>query len=302
VAAGYDCLVSRSTDGINWSLITIPGTTRDFQGVAWNGSVWCSVAYNSNVGATSPDGTSWTLRTLNLSADWTDVIWDGTYFLSFAYDSTQVIKSTDGITWSNAGTLSTDRYYQMATDGAGTTVIIDGGGEIEYSTNNGTSWTKISGPAGQWDSITYTNNLFLVSTRRGYIGISSNGYDWEWRTYASCNYEGLNNFGYNPAYIHRWRYFDGVYFGAAGYFGTIGVYSFDLRTFYPWFNNPTNTELYDIVYNSSTGNLTMFGSYGYNMPYTQKKESYNPSTHFQLPAYFDKRFFTYGKHRYIRYQ
>jgi hypothetical protein len=133
----------------------------------------------------------------------------------------------------------------------------------------------------------------------GYIGISSDGFDWEWVSYASDSIEPFDNKGNYPASIEHWRYYDSIYFGVASQH-PVGLYSFDLKTFYPWFCNPSLSEQYDIVYNSTSGNLTIFGGYTYSMPYSQKMDRYDDSTHFQLPNYRTHRPFEFGKHRYIR--
>jgi hypothetical protein len=290
---------SRSTDGITWTIETYPSTGTWYP--AWSGSIFCSVKYGTNVGATSSDGDSWTARTLNLSSNWSALVWDGTYFVAISSNNTQVIRSTDGISWSNTGTLPETGFCYAASDGAGTIVTIDTSNDIAYSTNNGVNWTKVEGPQGPWNSIEYQNNLFLIATDRGYVGVSSDGISWEWINYASDQVEAFDNIGYNAAHIWRWRYYDNIYFGVTGHNNSpVGLYSFDLRTFHPWFCNPNHTVLHDVVYNSVSGNLTCFGGQTYSMPYSQRMDRYNDSTHFQLPNYFTHRFFERGKHRYIR--
>ena len=298
IACGWDQFFSRSTDGITWTVGTMP-SSGDWYGPAWNGSVFCSVRYGSNIGATSADGTSWTSRSLPYSYNWINIVWDGTNFIAFASNNIQTIKSSDGISWSNGGSLSETGYYYGASDGAGTIVVIDGSNDINYSINGGTTWTKVEGATGPWYSVEYCNGYFLIATERGYVGVSSDGISWEWISYASDQYESFGNVGYNATKIWRWRYYNSIYFGLANDY-PVGVYSFDLKTFYPWLCNPFTTELYDIVYNSSSGNLTCFGGYGYNMPYSQKISRYDDSTHFQLPNYFISRFYERGKHYYIK--
>jgi hypothetical protein len=290
---------SYSSNAITWTLNTsLPST--GYWYFAWNGTVFCGVKFGSNAGATSTDGSSWTARTLNLSANWTDIVWDGTNFVAIASNNVQTIKSSDGITWSNAGVLPETGFVYAASDGSGTIVTIDSSNDICYSIDGGTTWVKTEGPQGPWYSIEYCNGYFLVATARSYVGISSNGYDWEWVGYASDKNESFDESGSVAAQIQHWRYYDGIYFGLANN-DPIGVYSFDLRTFHPWFCNPFYTELYDIVYNPVSGNLTCFGGYGGEMPYTQKvMDRYDDSTHFQLPNYFKSRYFERAKHRYIR--
>ncbi len=56
-------------------------------GVAWNGSVYCTIARNSNKAATSPDGTLWTARILPANYDWTKIVAHGSIFVAFAYNT-----------------------------------------------------------------------------------------------------------------------------------------------------------------------------------------------------------------------
>ena len=57
-----------------------PAVQPELMAVAWNGSVFCAVAAGGNVCATSPDGLSWTERTMSMSASWNDITWNGTIF------------------------------------------------------------------------------------------------------------------------------------------------------------------------------------------------------------------------------
>jgi hypothetical protein len=297
-AVHADGLYQRSTDGITWTIASFP-TGGVWYGPAWNGSVFCALKYGASSGATSSDGSSWTGRTLPYSYNWQSVVWDGTNFIGIASNNTQTIKSTDGISWSANGVLSNTGFYYAASDGSGTIVAIDTGNEINYSINGGVTWTYVQGATGLWNSVEYCNGKFLIATSKSYVGVSDNGSDWEFLPYACDVIESIDNYGSTSAEITRWRYYDGIYFGLAK--GTPwGVYSFDLRTFHPWFCNPHFSSQYDIVYNSSSGNLICFGSYGYAMPYTSKIEGYNESTHFQLPHYITKRYDKRGTHRYIR--
>lgn len=300
VACGWNQFYSRSTDGITWTLSTMP-TAGDWYGPAWNGSVFCALRYGSNEAATSSTGSSWTSRTLSYSYNWNVIVFDGTYFIAIAKDQTQVIRSTDGISWSDTGVLpdAVNTYYG-ASDGSGTIVLTNSGGSIYYSTDNGATWSKTLGAQGPWFGVEYCNGYFLIATDQGYVGISDNGSDWEFVSYSSDTDEPLGNAGFSPSNINRWRYYDNIYFGVGQ--SIWGVYSFDLRTFHPWLCNPFYGEMYDVVYNSTSGNLCCFGNYGYSMPYTSKIEVYNESTHFQLPNYQKKRYYDRGLNRYIRVQ
>ncbi|MCE7766854.1 hypothetical protein GQL56_29965, partial [Pseudomonas putida] len=75
-------------------------SSRNWMAVAWNGSVFCAVAGGAgNVCATSPDGLTWTERTMSMAASWNDIEWNGSLFCAVAYGSTRIgAISPDGIT------------------------------------------------------------------------------------------------------------------------------------------------------------------------------------------------------------
>lgn len=288
----------KSTDGINWTGYTMP-VSGSYK-CASNGSVFCAVKYGSTQAYTSSDGFTWSSRTLNLSANWSDIVWDGTNFIAIASDNVQTIKSSDGITWSNGGSLTDTPFYYATTDGAGTIVVIDGGADICTSVDGGVNWTKIESTQGAWSSVEYCNGYFLIATDRSYVGISSDGLDWDWLPYFSDRFESNDlNLNVDAGKIWRWKYHAGIYFGVPVNYAN-GLYSFDLRTFHNWHCNPYFTFNSDVVYNSVSGNLVVFGGYGYSMPYSKIAGRYNSNTHFQLPNYFMHKFYEREKNRYIR--
>ena len=72
-----------------------------WQGIAWNGTVFCAVARTTANAATSPDGITWTTRAMPSSAEWCAIAWNGTVFCAISGPaSNKAATSTDGITWS----------------------------------------------------------------------------------------------------------------------------------------------------------------------------------------------------------
>ena len=80
---------------------TYPGlpSSSNWSSIAWNGSVFCAVSYTGTAAATSPDGITWTARTLPSSANWTAIAWNSTVFCIVANTNTVAAISQDGITW-----------------------------------------------------------------------------------------------------------------------------------------------------------------------------------------------------------
>jgi len=89
-----------STDGITWVLRTLPATGT-WSGIAWNGTVFCTVSSTSGTdAATSTDGITWVLRTLPATTTWFSITWNGTVFLATSNaTTTTAATSTDGISW-----------------------------------------------------------------------------------------------------------------------------------------------------------------------------------------------------------
>lgn len=298
LALAGDSNYCRTTDGITWTIGAMPSTGSWYCG--FGNSIFCAVKYGSTSGATSSTGSSWTSRTLPYAYNWNNCVWDGTNFIVIASNNVQTIYSSDGITWYDGGVLPETPFYYLASDGAGTLVAIDGGNDIAVSDDGGSNWTKIDAAQGGWYSIEYCNNYFLIATERGYVGVSSDGFDWEWIPYFIDRFEGNDQeLGTESVRVWRWRYHDSIYFAPAYGYGH-GVYSFDMRSFHPWFTNPQYTEQYDTIYNPTSGNLVVWGGYTYSMPYSKKAGRYNPSTHFQLPLYFKHKYYEREKNRYIR--
>lgn len=97
---GSDNLICTSTNGTNWiGRLGRNGTTRKFNGVAWNGDKWLAVGEltdGNGILGTSTNGTSWTVT--NFSTKLNTVSWDGGQWIVGGSDG--VFTSIDGIFWS----------------------------------------------------------------------------------------------------------------------------------------------------------------------------------------------------------
>jgi hypothetical protein len=60
----------RSTDGINWTEITLPGANANWRYVSFGNGIFVIIAYGSNRAVWSEDGINWTEITLPSSANW----------------------------------------------------------------------------------------------------------------------------------------------------------------------------------------------------------------------------------------
>jgi hypothetical protein len=166
---GYDApwhdgqSVAVSTNGgVSWTLGLLPAAER-WVDAAWNGSVFCAVATETAIAATSPDGRVWTQRTLptppNGDLAWNVIAWNGKVFCAVTESSSNwgVIASPDGVTWSQG-------YLQ---DHGG--MFIAALGETLVTADNPTySHTST-------DGVTWTEHLNAFSAPGGWNGAASNG-------------------------------------------------------------------------------------------------------------------------------
>lgn len=126
-------------------------TYRD--GVATNGSIIVIVGVDSsgaasNVCKTSPDGITWTSRTMFSTKTWAHVVWTGTRFLAAAASADNGTNvSTDGITWVAGPNLPTTTA-RMLVMFKNVLYVFDQGSTTTYwsSVDEGATWVPRSYP------------------------------------------------------------------------------------------------------------------------------------------------------------
>jgi hypothetical protein len=102
-----------STDGITWTLRTMPAAEQWRKPVFGNGtfvSVGRSGGGTLNAAATSPDGITWTLRTTPDYGSWSTVAYGNGIFLALAYGNNISITSTNGISWTKRSVPLADNW------------------------------------------------------------------------------------------------------------------------------------------------------------------------------------------------
>lgn len=164
----------RSTDGVNWSSVTVPAGYVDFVWFA-GASLWIGVG--SSVAGSSPDGSTWTARTIDAKV-WNCVATDGTTVrvMGSGWQSS----STNGTTWAAATASPASSATFNAGIYAGGRWVFAGGSATATSTD-GTTWTTNtslpSTGASAPTNIAYSNGVFVV-TGSLYISRSTNGSTW----------------------------------------------------------------------------------------------------------------------------
>lgn len=207
VVVGWAGSCRTSLDGITWSVTNSLGSVLVSAGVL--ALVWANnqfvVTANSGKCATSPDGVTWTARTLATvvaNTAMTGLVWSGTHYIALA--ATRCAYSTDGITWTAATTSYVAAYtgggaYSYATNGAGTTVVVNQSPTSNTDvicayTTNSTTWASASASlqsvlnntSSKSLRVWWNGSMFMViDTLRNQAAKSADGITWTTATLSA---------------------------------------------------------------------------------------------------------------------
>lgn len=95
-------LYTSSADGVTWAASASLPVSGNWGAPVWNGTTWLAISGGTTAAITSPDGTTWTQRTLpDPSPDlWgRNTAWDGQQWCIVSTGGTKVAFSPDGDTW-----------------------------------------------------------------------------------------------------------------------------------------------------------------------------------------------------------
>ncbi len=189
IAAGEDGTVLSSTDGITWSVLTVPGLP-DFRHIVWTGSAWVAVAMHPTnarpeVVWTSPDAVTWTERTAR-GFDVYKVVAQGGKCYALGWYGGVVYSSDSGITWQDtalpAGTRWTTYLMAAAPDG---TLLCTARAMDEPGTSyallvstDGQRWVRASGNTAvvNADALAFADGRFITVEDAGVIRRSATFY------------------------------------------------------------------------------------------------------------------------------
>ncbi len=254
IAGGFGAsnAVITSPDGITWTEGTVP-TSQNWQGMAWNGTVFCSVATSSSVAITSPDGITWTERTLPSSTTWQYIIAIGSYLVAAAGGSTTFALSVDnGLTWSSF----TAAASFLSTTTQGGTLATNGASFVGGSTTNTAILTSFSFPnitASIGGNAVYTDTLVGITlvpatnNQTGYVNWNIVGFDFTRDFQLNfCIYQGSGA--------------DGIFVGVGGSaaFTAVGTTNGGLVFVYNTFSSNQNDNF--VINGTAVGNIVPFHS------------------------------------------
>ena len=158
-----------------------------WSGVCYGNGLFVAVVAGTAVSATSPDGITWTARTMPSSATWQSVCYGNGLFVAVADGpSTASASSPDGITWT-ARTLSSSGKWQSVCYGNGLFVTLDvGPGTVASTSPDGVNWTARTLPAStSWNKVCYGNGIFVATGSTTNAATSPDGITWTARTMPS---------------------------------------------------------------------------------------------------------------------
>jgi hypothetical protein len=187
-----------STNGTTWTAANFDIKIGRWGSVAWNGSLFCAVQTSVSVGttnayATSPDGITWTQRTLPSAASLAKIIWNGTIFCAIGGGavSNAVFTSTNGTSWSS-GSLGVSQAWSSVAYGNGIFVAVALTSTTNYATStNGTSWTGRTLPViAVCNAIEWNGSVFCI-VGNNICFTSTNGIAWTQRTIPTGSWVGL---------------------------------------------------------------------------------------------------------------
>lgn len=162
-----------SSNGTSWSTRLSLGTGNFVGNLVYTGSKFLAVRTQTSISGNvstilqSANGETWGTVNLGTNSRWSGIASNGSgvVILSQLVSANSVLRSTnDGDTWASVS-IGTTATWGPVGYGNGTFVILDtAGGNVAYSTNNGTSWTVVSALSSGivWNSITYGNGRFVA--------------------------------------------------------------------------------------------------------------------------------------------
>lgn len=156
---------------------------KTFWGQTWSMlyafSKWIGVKGSSSMAATSPDGSTWTSRSLPASRSWNGIATNGTIIVALATGSDKASSSTDGITWTERTLPASRAWRAICSDGSSLFVAVSLLSDKCITSTDGITWTERALPQfSNWTSVCYGNGKFVATTDSDVVAYSSDGITW----------------------------------------------------------------------------------------------------------------------------
>lgn len=177
---GLTNIAAMSPDGgATWYQTTMPAS-KQWSSVTFGNGLFVAVSRGTGTVATSPDGVTWTSRTIT-GADWTSVTYGMGLFVAVASSGTASASSPDGITWTDRTLPTSNNWGSVVFNGTVFIANINSTTTSAASSANGTTWTARTMPVScAWLS-TATNpatGLTVALGDAGQIATTTDGVTW----------------------------------------------------------------------------------------------------------------------------
>jgi photosystem II stability/assembly factor-like uncharacterized protein len=186
--------------GVNWTNISTGiATTRNAQVIEYGGSLYI-IGASATVLVTSPDGTTWTARTSQLTNGVFDAVYGSSLWVIVGGNG-QLSTSILGESWtSRTSGFGTDTIYGVDYSGSIYAAVGDSG-KITTSTD-GTTWTARTSNFGASNiyDVVYADGKFVAVGGDGKISTSTDGITWTSRT-SNAGGSTLNSVTYGNGYF-----------------------------------------------------------------------------------------------------
>jgi hypothetical protein len=191
-------LMVKSSDGINWTVITQTAMTNSIYAFAYGDGKYVAVG-RAGTAAFSPDGTNWTavsntVTIFTTSAAINSVVYGGTKFVAVGQLGKSAY-SIDGETWTDtsATTTGTEAIFGNSGNGSGIKMVAYGNGKFvavgqakAAISNDGIDWVAVdlsgilgAAGSGSWlNGIIFADGRFVAGGGNGQLIYSTDGLNW----------------------------------------------------------------------------------------------------------------------------
>lgn len=167
------------------SVKNLPSTA--INAIAWNGTVFVALlTASSSTCYSSPDGITWTARTLPSANAWSAIAVNGAglFCIVGSTSGTSAATSPDGITWTARTLPSTGTWISIAWNGTVFLAIPSNAANTAAATSpDGITWTARTLPSSAaWSWVAWNGTIFVATSTTTSWGTSPDGITWTART------------------------------------------------------------------------------------------------------------------------
>jgi hypothetical protein len=164
--------------------LTSGPTTSSFLSGTYGNGLFCLFDWGNSAAATSPDGVTWTARTLPIGAGWQSSAYGAGLYVVISNHI--YLTSPDGVTWTQRALPSAGDWRSIIYAN-GQFVIVQYGSSEALTSPDGITWTVRTLPSVQnWISVTYGNGVYVaVAKNSNVVATSPDGITWTSHTMPS---------------------------------------------------------------------------------------------------------------------